>query len=104
MTKISIIFRGGYDKGYKFFIAIKILFVCIIIYFNKNRHFRWIAKKCKNYKIFFKIQALLIYELVNKNHLKTLMTKISHISWEGYDKCFYGSTITTYILFKYTYF
>ena len=32
MTKNSIIFRGGYDKGYKFFIADENLFVCILIY------------------------------------------------------------------------
>ena len=36
------------------------------------------------------MQALLIYELSNKNHLKTLMTKMLHISWGGYDKGFYG--------------
>ena len=53
------------------------------IYFNKNIHFQWITKKCKNYKnkLIFKIQALLIYELSNKNYLKTLMIKISHILW-----------------------
>ena len=32
MTKNSIIFRGGYDKGYKIFIADENLFVCILIY------------------------------------------------------------------------
>ena len=32
MTKNSIIFRGGYDKGYRIFIADKNLFVCILIY------------------------------------------------------------------------
>ena len=32
MTRNSIIFRGGYDKGYKIFIADEILFVCILIY------------------------------------------------------------------------
>ena len=32
MTKNSIIFRGGYDKGYKFFIADEHLFVCILIF------------------------------------------------------------------------
>ena len=41
-------------------------------------------------KFSLKKQALLIYELGNKNHLKKLMTKISHISWGGYDKGFYG--------------
>ena len=32
MTKNSKIFRGGYDKGYKIFIADKNLFVCTLIY------------------------------------------------------------------------
>ena len=32
--------RGGYDKGYKIFIADKNLFVCILIYFNKNIYFQ----------------------------------------------------------------
>ena len=32
MTKNSTIFRGGYDKGYKIFIADENLFVCILIY------------------------------------------------------------------------
>ena len=32
MTKKSIIFRGGYDKGYKNFIADENLFVSILIY------------------------------------------------------------------------
>ena len=36
------------------------------------------------------MQSLLIYELSNKYHLKTLMTKISHILWGDYDKGFYG--------------
>ena len=36
MTKNSIIFRGGYDKGYKIFIADENLFVCFLIYFNKK--------------------------------------------------------------------
>ena len=39
-----------------FFIAGKILFVCILIYFNKNIHFQWITKKCKNYKIKFSLK------------------------------------------------
>ena len=30
--KNSIIFRGGYDKGYKIFMSDEILFVCILIY------------------------------------------------------------------------
>ena len=43
------------------------------------------------------MQALLIYKLGNKNHLKALMNKISQISWGGYgnggyDKGFYGSS------------
>ena len=32
MTKNSIIFRGGYDKGYKNFIADESLFDSILIY------------------------------------------------------------------------
>ena len=32
MTQNSIIFRGGYDKGYKNFIADENLFVSILIY------------------------------------------------------------------------
>ena len=87
MTKISIIFIGGYDKGYKFFIADENLFVCILIYFNKNIHFQLIIKNIGIInKIILKIQALLIYELSNKNQVKTLMTKISYISWRGYNK------------------
>ena len=39
MTKNSIIFIGGYDKGYKNFRADEILLVCILIYFNKNIQF-----------------------------------------------------------------
>ena len=39
MTKNSIIFRGGYDKGYKNFIADENLFACILIYFNKKHTF-----------------------------------------------------------------
>ena len=56
MTENSIIFRGSYDKDYKIFIADKNLFVCILIYFNKNIHFQWITKKCKNYKIKFSLK------------------------------------------------
>ena len=33
MTKDSIIFGGGYDKGYKIFIADENLFACILINF-----------------------------------------------------------------------
>ena len=47
MTKNSIIFLGGYDKGYKIFIADENLFVCILIYFNKNIHFQWITKNIR---------------------------------------------------------
>ena len=39
MTQNSIIFRGGYDKGYKIFIADENLFVCILINFNKKHTF-----------------------------------------------------------------
>ena len=56
MTKNSIIFRGGYDKDNKFFIADENLFACILIYFNKNIHFQWISKKCKDYKIKFSLK------------------------------------------------
>ena len=38
MTKNSIIFRGGYYKGYKIFMAYENLFVCILIYFNKKTY------------------------------------------------------------------
>ena len=47
MTKKSIILRGGYDKGYKKFIADENLFVCILIYFNKDIHFHWISKNVR---------------------------------------------------------
>ena len=60
MTKNSIIFRGGYDKGYKIFIADEKLFACILIYFNKNINFQWITKKCKNYKIEFSLKTSFI--------------------------------------------
>ena len=56
MTENSIILRGGYDKGYKKFIDDENLFVCILIYFNKNIHFHWISKKYKNYKINFSLK------------------------------------------------
>ena len=59
MVKNFIILRGGYDKGYKIFIDDENLFVCILIYFNKNIHFHWISKKHKNYKIKFSLK----YEL-----------------------------------------
>ena len=36
MTKIFSILRGGYDKGYKFFIADENLFVCILFIDKKN--------------------------------------------------------------------
>ena len=47
----------GYNKGYKNFIADENLFVCILIYFNKNIHFRLISKKFKNYKIKFSLKC-----------------------------------------------
>ena len=47
MTKNSIIFRVGYDKGYKYVIADETLFVCILIYSNKNIHFQWITKNVR---------------------------------------------------------
>ena len=56
MTKKSIILRGGYDKGYKKFIVDENLFAWILIYFNKNIHFQWKTKKCKNYKIKFSLK------------------------------------------------
>ena len=61
MTKNFIIFRGGYDIGYKIFIDDENLFVCILIcllesYFNKNIHFQWITKKYKNYKVKFSLK------------------------------------------------
>ena len=56
ITKNSIIFRGDYDKGYKFFIADENLFLCILIYSNKNIHFQWITKKYKKYKIIFSLK------------------------------------------------
>ena len=66
MTKNSIIFRGGYDKGYKIFIADENLFVFALIYlypnfFNKNINFQWINKKCKNYKINYSLK----YKFIN---------------------------------------
>ena len=36
MTKNSIILRGGYDKGYKFFRTDENLSNCIRVYFNKH--------------------------------------------------------------------
>ena len=56
MTKNFIIFRGGYDKGYKIFIADENLFVCVLIYSNKNIYFQWITKKYKNYKVKFSLK------------------------------------------------
>ena len=56
MTKNFIIFRGGYDKGYKIFISDENLIVCIIIYYNKSINFQWITKKYKNYKINFSLK------------------------------------------------
>ena len=59
MTKNSIILRGGYDKGYKNVMADENLFVCILIYFNKNFYFHWFSKKYKNYKIKFSLKCKL---------------------------------------------
>ena len=57
MTKNFIIFRGGVTtKAIKFSIADENLFVCILIYFNKNTYFQWITKKYKNYKIIFSLK------------------------------------------------
>ena len=56
MTKNTIIFTGGYEKGYKIFIADENLFVCTLIYYYKNINFQWITKKCKNYKINFSLK------------------------------------------------
>ena len=56
MTKKFHNFHRGYDKGNKFSIADENLFVCILIYFNKNIHFQWITKKYKNYKIKFSLK------------------------------------------------
>ena len=36
MTKNSIIFIVGYDKGYNIFIADENVFVCFLIYLNKT--------------------------------------------------------------------
>ena len=44
MTKNSIIFRGGYDKGYKIFIADENLFVNILIYLKAYIFFRELQK------------------------------------------------------------
>ena len=73
----------GYNKGYKIFIADENFFVSILIYFNKNIHFQWITKKYKNYKIklFLKYKFYCLMNWAIKIISKTLMTKISHISW-----------------------
>ena len=42
-------------------------------------------------KNFFKIQALLIYELCNKNHLKSINDQNFAHFMRGYDKDFYGN-------------
>ena len=54
MTKNSVIFRGGYDKGYKIFITDENLFVfypnlfaCILIYFNKTYIFNELLKNVR---------------------------------------------------------
>ena len=57
MTKNSIIFREGVTtKAIKIFITDENLFVCILIYFNKNIHFQWITKNFKSYKIKFSLK------------------------------------------------
>ena len=47
MTKNSIIFRGGYDKGYKIFIAEEILFVCLLFYLDKTYIFNELLKNVR---------------------------------------------------------
>ena len=44
---ISIVFKQFYDKDYKIFIVDENLFVCIIIYFSKNKHFKRITKNVR---------------------------------------------------------
>ena len=57
MTQNSIIFREGVTtKAINFFIADENLFVCILIYFNKNINSQWITIKCKNYQIKFSLK------------------------------------------------
>ena len=109
MKQNSIILRGGYDKGYKFFIKkMKILlfvsqFICLHPNFFsiKTYIFSELLKKYKNYKVnFFKIQVLLIYELGNKNHIKNINDQnFAHFmkgvkTKGGYDKGFYGISFT----------
>ena len=90
MIKNSIIFRGGYDKGYKIFIADENLFVCILIYFNKNIHFQWITKKYKNYKIKFSLKYKLFNLWIgNKYHPKNINDQNFAHFMIGYDKSFY---------------
>ena len=68
------------------------LFICILIYSNKTYIFSELLKNVRIInKIFFKIQALLIYELDNKNHLKNINDQnFSHFMRRSYDKGFYG--------------
>ena len=68
MTKNFIIFRGGYDKGYKIFMADENLFVCILIYLYvssfisiKKHTFSVNYKKCKNNKINFSLKYRFYY-------------------------------------------
>ena len=56
MTKNSKIFRGGYDKGYKIFIADENLFVCILFITIKTYIFSEFLKKYKNYKINYSLK------------------------------------------------
>ena len=56
MTKNFIFSEGVTTKTIKFSIADENLFVCILIYYNKNKYFKWITKKYKNYKIHFSLK------------------------------------------------
>ena len=78
----------------KFICSYPNLFVCILIYFNKTYIFIEFLKNVRIIiYIFFKIQALLIYELANKNNLKNINDQNFEHFVRGYDKGFYGSRI-----------
>ena len=47
MAKNFIIFRGVTTKTIKNFITDENLFVCTLIYFNKNINFLWITKNVR---------------------------------------------------------
>ena len=47
MTKKSIIYIGVTTKAIKFSIADENLFVCILIYYNKNTYFQWFIKNIR---------------------------------------------------------